>query len=53
MSDDRDYFVRHATKTFEEVGLSDVIPHPSNVISFIEGHKGQGYGVSTDCDHGE
>ncbi|KAL3846757.1 hypothetical protein ACJMK2_017718 [Sinanodonta woodiana] len=45
VSDDAAYFHDHVTGTLREVGIQEVTSE--EILNVVEGHKGQGYGIST------
>lgn len=46
VSDDAAYFHNHCNETLQEVGLENL--HSEDILHIAEGHKGKGYGISTD-----
>lgn len=46
VSDDAKYFHNHCNETLREAGLGDV--RSEDILRVVEGHKGKGYGISTD-----
>ena len=50
MSDDARYFHHHCNEMLEAVGLKKV--RSEDILDVIEGHKGQGYGISTQEELG-
>lgn len=50
VSDDASYFHHHCNEMMEAVGITNV--RSEDILDIIEGHKGQGYGISTQEELG-
>ncbi|KAK7484755.1 hypothetical protein BaRGS_00024040 [Batillaria attramentaria] len=46
VSDDAEYFHNHCNETLQEAGLGHL--RSEDILHVVEGHKGKGYGISTD-----
>ena len=51
MSDNAVYFHEHCNEMLQELGLCEV--KSEDILDIIDGHKGQGYGQSTQEDLGK
>ena len=51
VSDNAIYFHEHCNEMLQELGLSEV--KSEDILVIIDGHKGQGYGQSTQEDLGK
>ena len=49
VSDDSKYFHHHVNEMIQECGLK---ARAEDILDIIEGHKGQGYGISTQEELG-
>ena len=50
--DDGQYFHGHADSVFQKVGLSAGV-RAASLVDIVEGHKGEGYGLSTQAELGK
>ena len=51
VSDNAEYFHGHCNEMLQELGLRSI--KSEDILDVIDGHKGEGYGVSSQEDQGK